>query len=99
MTIDVSPHGDVVTLVVRGDIDLDSSVELTDALAEAHAFQEIAVDLADVNYIDSAGLRSLLNAQTTTAEAGGRLRITAASSIVSRLIEITGVAERLLPHG
>ena len=99
MEIDVSHDGDVVTLVVRGDIDLDSSVKLTDTLGEALSFPEIAVDLGEVNYIDSAGLRSLLFAQAATEEAGGRLRITAASSIVSRLIEITGVTERLLPQG
>ena len=48
-----------------------------------------------VTYIDSTGLRVLLTARDAAAEAGGDLRVSATSSIVARLIEITGSGELL----
>ena len=86
-------HDTVVT--VGGEIDLETSAQLRAVLAELDADSNISLDLGDVTYIDSTGLRVLLTARDAANEAGGDLRVSATSSIVSRLIEITGAAELL----
>jgi anti-anti-sigma factor len=95
LTIDVDTAADTATLTVHGEVDLDTIGQLADALAGVSSSPKVDVDLADVSYIDSGGLRSLLTAKSDIEQRGGRLRVTAASSIVDRLFEIAGVAELL----
>jgi anti-anti-sigma factor len=97
LSVTVDREGATAIVTVRGEIDLESSSELTAALAGLEAPGDVDVDLADVTYIDSSGLRALLTARDAASAAGGRLRVSATSSIVARLIEITGTDE-LLRH-
>ena len=57
----------------------------------------VHLDLTGVDYMDSTGLRAVLVAREDVREAGGDLDIVAASSIVTRLIEITGIEDLLAP--
>jgi len=89
ITIDRGDDG--VTLVVRGEIDLESSAALADALATMVSPHHVSLDLTDVAYMDSTGLRTILVAKEDIERGGGTLGISAASNIVARLVEITGV--------
>ena len=51
------------------------------------------LDLGDVDYMDSTGLRAVLAARTDLEGRGARLDVVRASSIVGRLLEITGLGE------
>ena len=51
----------------------------------------VHLDLSSVEYMDSTGLRTVLVAKGEIERAGGSLDVVAASNIVSRLIEITGI--------
>jgi anti-anti-sigma factor len=93
ITVDRDEGNTVVT--AQGEIDLETSPELSAVFAELEAPGDVDVDLAGVTYIDSTGLRALLTARDAAIEAGGTLRISATSSIVARLIEITGCSELL----
>lgn len=84
-----------VTLLVNGEIDLESSALLSDALVEVSTASRVHLDLTHVGYMDSTGLRAVLVAREEIEGRGGTLDIVAASSIVHRLIEITGLAELL----
>jgi anti-sigma B factor antagonist len=95
LTIDLDIAAGTATLTVHGEIDLDTIGELSDAFGRLGSSAHVDVDLADVSYMDSGGLRSLLTAKSDIEQLGGRLRVTAASSIVDRLFEIAGVAEIL----
>jgi anti-anti-sigma factor len=90
-------RGDESTTVVtvRGEIDLETSTELSAVLAGLEWPGDVDIDLAGVTYIDSTGLRALLTARDAATEAGGTLRVSATSSIVARLIEITGCNDLL----
>jgi anti-sigma B factor antagonist len=94
-TIDLDTSGDTATLTVHGEIDLDTIAQLDDALAGVSSPMEFDIDLADVSYMDSGGLRSVLRAKADIEQLGGRVRVIAASSIVERLFEIAGVTEML----
>ena len=50
------------------------------------------VDLAGVSFIDSSGLRVLVQDHQTRTEAGESLRLRAPSAAVQRLLEISGLS-------
>jgi anti-sigma B factor antagonist len=99
VTIDVDATAEATVLTVHGEIDMDTIDQLTAALSTVVPTAHVLVDLADVSYMDSGGLRSLLTAKTEIERQGGNLRVTTASAIVDRLIEIAGVADLLYERG
>ena len=86
-----------VSIVVHGEIDLTTAPELSDALN--HAIDDgarlVVVKLEHVSFMDSSGLRSLITAANRLSELDGQLLVDGASAAVSRVLEITGVIERL----
>ena len=85
--------GQAGTLVLAGEIDAHTAPELAarlDVLVGGDA--DITVDMAAVDFIDSSGLRVLIDAHNRTAENDRRLVLRAPSAAVSRLVEIAGLA-------
>lgn len=86
---------------VNGEIDAATADQLQNDLLEAisatssSAASSVAVDLASVNFMDSSGLRAMIIAMNAAEEAGVSLRIVATTPAVDRLLEITGLTERL----
>jgi anti-sigma B factor antagonist len=95
LSITVERNGAAAVVVVSGEIDLETSASLAAALTELGDAADVSIDLSGVAYMDSTGLRTLLSAKDEAARSGGTLRVSAASHIVSRLIEITGVEDLL----
>jgi len=97
LEITVEHSGDAATVAVIGEVDLDSSLALAEtlALAGARTAPVVSLDLTGVRYMDSTGLRAILEAKHDAERAGGNLTVIAASNIVRRLIEISGVAQLL----
>jgi anti-anti-sigma factor len=78
-------------LTLRGELDLGTADRLEHALAEAG--DDVLLDLRELTFMDSTGVRLLLEA----AERGGGLRILAPAGGDARVtIEETGIAP-LLP--
>jgi anti-sigma B factor antagonist len=88
-----------VVVAARGQVDLATAPELAKALAEARGdgVTEIVVDLTAVDFLDSTGVRVLVQAARQAAQAGVRLYLQGAQGWVARVLEITGVAEYLPP--
>jgi len=97
LEITIDRDSDDVRLVVSGEVDLETSASLREALSEIVSSRHVSLDLTGVGYMDSTGLRTILVAKEEIERAGGTLDVAAASTIVSRLIEISGVSE-LLAH-
>jgi len=96
LTVTVDRDGDVVTVVAQGEVDIDNCQRFGDALvAHVAPSTKLRVDLKDVGYMDSSGLRSLLSARAAMEGAGGSFTVSDASSIVRRLLEITGLTSLL----
>jgi anti-anti-sigma factor len=91
LEIDVDRDGATATITVTGEIDLETSGALQDALTRVYDCGAVHLDLSDVEYMDSTGLRTVLVAKGEIERSGGSLDVVAASSIVTRLIEITGI--------
>lgn len=85
-------------LTLRGELDLDAVPLLQQAVDHAclEGTHHVSVDAADVHFIDSAGLMALIKAREQVMEAGGSLRLTAASRAVVRILQIALLADVLL---
>lgn len=53
------------------------------------------VDLSDVTFLDSSGLRVLIDADITAARFGGRVVLVGACGVVRRCLEVSGVLDHL----
>ncbi len=89
-------HG--VRVEVAGELDIASApeleAELVGRLADP-ACREIVLDLTQVTFIDSSGLRSLLLGEREATASGSRLQIIPGTGQVLRVIELADVADRL----
>jgi anti-sigma B factor antagonist len=84
--------GNVTVLDLSGKIVLgEGSVVLRDAVRDvlASGSNEILLNLADVNYIDSSGLGELVSALTAVKHAGGELKLLKLTEKVQDLLQIT----------
>lgn len=77
-------------LVVAGEIDAHNCTALAVALTEARG-GDLRVELSGVTFIDSSGLRVLVEHHHRLAAQGDELRIVRPSRPVQRLFEITGL--------
>jgi len=80
-------------LRVRGELDLSTAADLLDALNEsAPQAPVVTVDLGEVTFIDSAGLRALLSLRgEPVADPPRRVRLVAISDRDLGLLELCGV--------
>ena len=86
-------------LAPQGEIDI-SNVEILDrVLGEALDRQppRLLVDLGRVEYLDSAGVSSLLRAGQAIERSGGKLVLVGGNRFIRRLLRMTGV-DRLFGH-
>jgi len=84
-------------LCLTGELDLasapilESEIERSDLAAAAI----VVLDLRELKFIDSTGLRVLLAAHERSAERGQEFAVTPGSEQVQRLLSITRVSEHL----
>jgi anti-sigma B factor antagonist len=80
-------------LVLTGEIDSYTAPELSERLAGDPPIE--VLDLAGVTFIDSSGLRVLVEVHQQRVAAGSRLQLRSPSAAVQRLLEISGLAGHL----
>jgi anti-sigma B factor antagonist len=88
-------HDHAFRLVARGDIDATTAPHLAeslDALVEQGATL-VVLDAADVEFLDSSGLRVITLAGNQLTARGGRLLIEGMSATVQRILEISGLLD------
>jgi anti-sigma B factor antagonist len=90
--IKIERRDDATVLRVIGEVDL-ATAPLLDEKLRATTAGTVIVDLDQVAFMDSSGLRVLVE-HTRGRENGGQLLVTRGSPQVHRLFEVSGV----LPH-
>jgi len=90
LTVESGPEG---AIVVHGDIDVAGGPILEAAIIDRESAGPILIDLGDVIFIDSSGLRSLLGASRRAHERGGHVTLRHVGPEIRRLLEITGTTE------
>jgi anti-sigma B factor antagonist len=93
--VNEAPDTNIVTL--EGEIDLALVPDAERQIAEAEASEpaRLVIDLTDVTFMDSSGLRVILTAHRRAEEAGRSFAIVKGGDTVNRLLEVTGLSERL----
>jgi anti-sigma B factor antagonist len=93
----IEQHESAVHFVLSGELDISTSQRLEDDLRRAEAEQPelIALDLRQLSFMDSTGLRLLITADARAREDGRRLVIVQGSEMVQRVMRLTRLDERL----
>jgi len=84
-------------LRARGELDLATVPTLAasiDAAIEAGA-RNVLLELDEVTFMDSSGIREIVRGRKEIAEQGGRLKIDGASGAVQQVLEVSGLLESL----
>ena len=91
MTIEEVKEGDYLKLKVTGKIDNFSHEEFQNAILMAfHREKKVVIDLEEVDYVSSVGLRALLLGEKTASAKGGSMTIINAGQSVMDVFEVTG---------
>ena len=90
MQINKNQEGNKLTLAPIGRVDTITSPEL-EAAVVLDGIEELVFDLAQVDYISSAGLRVLLSSQKKMA--GKSMKIVNAKPAVKEVFDITGFSD------
>ena len=95
--IDVEHQGDSYVVRIAGELDLSGCPDLDAALEVAEQTQagQIILDMEGLTFIDSIGLRTLLEASHRSARNGNRLQMTRATGHPAELFQLTGLDEML----
>jgi anti-sigma B factor antagonist len=97
--IEVVDRDDGMLVRVEGELDVATAPVLQEALIQVEASDApvIAIDLTGVSFIDSTGLRALLEAHVRDTERadGERLQITGGSEQAHKLFKLAGVLDKL----
>lgn len=91
--VHVRPHADYVVVEVNGEVDLATAPALRGHLLSVlrkHGNQVI-LDLAGVDFMDSSGLHLLLSTERRARLLGGALRLVAPQRNVTRVLQVTGL--------
>jgi anti-sigma B factor antagonist len=97
LRVEVCQEHDRIVLRLHGELDLLAAPLLQSKVesAEVDAADVVVLDLDDVHFIDSAGLRIILTAQERALARGQTLALTPGSPQVQRLFGIAGVSGHL----
>jgi anti-sigma B factor antagonist len=98
-TFDVTAddRGASVHLRLSGELDISTAPKVEDELArvEPNRPETIVLDLSNLAFMDSTGLRLLIAADTRARQQGRRLVIVKGPEAVQRVFRITRLEERL----
>ena len=92
MQIDERTIGDVLVLDVKGRITLGEGDELLKDKVNSllnQGYKKIVLNLAEVPYIDSAGLGEIVRTYTTVSRQGGNLKLLNLTKRITDLLAIT----------
>lgn len=97
-SVDSVTEGERLTVRVTGDIDLSTADKLAEALEEAVTrAREVRVDLADVTFLDSTGIRALVQGYRAAQGRGTTFYVVGAQQWIAKVLEVTGVGPLLAP--
>jgi anti-anti-sigma factor len=87
----------VVTVSLRGELDLSSARRMEERFAsiDEQRPSRVVVDLGELAFIDSSGLRTLLIADELAREHGYELVLLSGQEPVQRVFELTGALDVL----
>jgi anti-sigma B factor antagonist len=97
LEVDVEQREGQTRVVLAGELDIASAERLERELAviEGNSPGTLVLDMRQVEFIDSTGLRALIAADARARSGGRRLAIVPGSNAVERLLSVTKLDQRL----
>ncbi len=94
--VDVDADGERLRVAVGGELDLASVGVVEDDVVRrlGFGFAELLLDLREVDFIDSTGLRLLVRLDARAREAGVSFALDPGEGAPRRLLELTGLTGR-----
>jgi anti-anti-sigma factor len=95
---ELEPHRETIMVSVWGEIDIQTTEQLDQQLREVldSGFKRVVLDLRNVTFLDSSGLRTVLGVHSATRETGVQFALVSGPAPVQRIFSITGTDETLL---
>ena len=97
--LDVRDDDGRVAFTPRGELDLATAPEVEEKVLAAvrTGDTQVVIDLRQLTFMDSTGVRTIVAAHKAAEESGAELRVIrpSADNPVSRVIEISGIDEAL----
>lgn len=87
-------------LRLAGRMDIESAARFEPACESciSEGFTTLVIDVADLAYISSNGLRSIVSVAKNLKEKGGELRICGLTGLVRQVFEITQLTQAFAQH-
>jgi anti-sigma B factor antagonist len=97
LRVDAWPEGDIVHVCPAGEIDLDTVSQVRDRMDELRAagFKRLILDLRAVTFLDSTGIRLVLETDASARADGFEFGLIEGPAKVQRAFEITGLPSAL----
>jgi anti-anti-sigma factor len=97
LRIDAKPEGDRIVLRLCGELDLATVPALQSELQglDLERTTMVLLDLRELQFMDSTGLRAILNAHERAWQRGQEFAVTRGSDQVERLLSITRLRDHL----
>lgn len=92
--VERDPAADAVRVRITGELDLVSEPAVVGTIEQVlvdDAAAVIVLDLSDVTFLDSAGLRALIACRNRATGQGRRMKLTVVPGPVTRLLDVAGV--------
>lgn len=84
-------HGDQLVVALKGRLDTVTSADFTDALAKEEIKENLVIiEMKELEYISSAGLRALLSLKKTLSSQNKELEIHNLNPVCQEVFKVTG---------
>ena len=95
LSIETDNRQSVSLMKVRGRVDSETAPELDDALTKLlqDNKNKIVLNLGDVNYMSSAGLRAMVKALKDAQKSGGDVRLASVSQPIEVILRTVGMMQ------
>ena len=97
LEVETSEEPGLVRLALRGELDLSTVSKVEEELRRAEASEPslLLLDLSELNFLDSTGLRLIVTTDQRAREEGRRVAVVKGPDAVQRVFSITRLDERL----
>ena len=97
LSIETENRQSVSVMKVRGRVDSETSIELDEALTKLlqEGRNQLVLNLQDVDFMSSAGLRAMVKAYQAAKRSGGDLRLASVSNPVEVILRTVGMIQMM----
>lgn len=98
LTLTTSQEQEAVRVALEGELDLSSALVFDEELKRIETNgdpETLILDLRNLKFMDSTGLRLILSAHARARRCGRVLRIVLANKAMRRIFQLTGMLDRL----